>query len=157
MRLLALPVMLVALLASGQHAAADPTETVTVVVDRAMIIPAPQGTATLVIGNPAIADTSIQRNSIIVLTGKSYGTTNLVAIDSSGKTIKEMLINVRSPEDKVITVHRGVERESYSCMPNCERTLRMGDSPDFFNGVGAQFGARNGFAQQGQAAQSTAR
>ncbi|WP_188408395.1 pilus assembly protein N-terminal domain-containing protein [Agaricicola taiwanensis] len=132
-------------------------KTVTVVVDRALVIPAPQGTTTLVVGNPAIADTSIQRNNVIVLTGKSYGTTNLIAIDSSGKTIEEMLVTVRSPEDSVVTVHRGTERESYSCRPTCERTLRMGDSPAFFDQVGAQFGARNGFAQQGQAGQGQSR
>lgn len=142
--------LLFATLGTAATAFAEMAENLTVVVDRALILPAPAGTSTLVVGNPAIADTSIQKNNVIVLTGKSYGTTNIVAIDSSGKTIKEMLVTVRSPDDKIITVHRGVERESYSCTPKCEQTLRLGDSAQYFGQVGAQSTTRNGFAQQAQ-------
>lgn len=150
MRALFASAALVMPLVCGFQAFAETPNAITVIIDRATLISAPEGTSTLVVGNPAIADTSIQRNNVIVLTGKSFGTTNIVAIDSSGKTIKEILVSVRSPDDQVVTVHRGVERESYSCMPKCERTIRLGDSQPFFDLAGAQTGARNGLAQQGQ-------
>lgn len=133
-----------ALAASPASMAAEPID---VVIDHAKVIHAPEGTSTLVVGNPLIADTSIQRNNVIVLTGKSFGTTNLLALDSQGKTIREMIVRVRGQEQNLVTVHRGVERESYSCAPVCEQTLKLGDSSDYFSGVGGQYGARNTYAQ----------
>ena len=47
----------------------------------------------------------------------------------------------------VVTVYKGIERESYSCAPNCERRITLGDSPGFFNATLSQSGARNGQAQ----------
>ncbi len=122
-------------------------ETLEVVVDRAAVIRAPAGTATLVVGNPLIADTSIQPGGVIVVTGKSYGITNFVALDATGALVMDMTVNVRAPDERVVTVHRGVRRESYSCTPVCERTLRIGDDEAFFNQVGGQFGTRNTLSQ----------
>lgn len=119
-------------------------ETIEVQMDYAKVIRAPEGTATLVVGNPAIADTAIQRNNIIVLTGKSYGTTNILALDVDGATIEEMTVTVTGKDEATLTVHRGMQRESYSCAPTCEQTLRLGDSADHFSKVSGQFGARNG-------------
>src|SRR5262245_23867965 len=95
-------------------------ETVTVVVDQAQVMKLPTGVATLVIGNPLIADVSIQAGGMAVLTGKGYGMTNLLVLDRSGTVIEQKNIQVQGTRDSVV-VYRGVERESYSCTPNCER------------------------------------
>ena len=44
----------------------------------------PTGVATIVIGNPLIADASLQPGGLLVITGKGYGSTNLLALDRSG-------------------------------------------------------------------------
>jgi hypothetical protein len=46
-------------------------------------------------------------------------------------------------------VYRGVERESYSCAPKCERRITLGDSTDYFGATLGQTGARTGQAMGG--------
>jgi hypothetical protein len=48
-----------------------------------------------------------------------------------------------------VVIYRGVERESYSCMPKCERRITLGDSNTYFGTTLAQTGARTGQAQGG--------
>ena len=119
--------------------AADPVpesalggEPVTVQLDQAKILKLPERTATLVVGNPLIADVTVQPGGILVVTAKSYGVTNLVALDRAGTTLMEHPIQVIGPSDSVVVVYRGIERASYSCMPSCERRITLGDSVDYF-------------------------
>jgi hypothetical protein len=103
-------------------------------LDQAGILKLPDRTATLVIGNPLIADANVQPGGIAVITGKGYGATNLVALDRFGATLMEHPIHVLAPRDYIVVVYRGVERESYSCTPTCERRITLGDSTDYFTG-----------------------
>src|SRR6185436_626773 len=101
---------------------------VTVRLDQAKLLKLPERTTTLVIGNPLIADASVQPGGVVVITAKSYGMTNLVALDRTGTTLSEYPIQVVGPGDAVVVVYRGIERESYSCAPKCERRITLGDS-----------------------------
>jgi len=118
--------------------AADPAaestlrEPIMVNLDQAKLMKLPERTATLVIGNPLIADAAVQPGGIVVLTAKSYGMTNLVVLDRNGATLVEYPIQVVGPSDAVVVVFRGIERESYSCAPYCERRITLGDSAGFF-------------------------
>ncbi|MEA2980883.1 MAG: hypothetical protein QOF91_2537 [Alphaproteobacteria bacterium] len=105
---------------------------VTVRLDQAKILKLPERTATLVVGNPLIADAAVQPGGVVVITAKSYGMTNLVALDRAGNTLLEYPIQVIGPGDAVVVVYRGMERESYSCAPVCERRITIGDSVTFF-------------------------
>jgi hypothetical protein len=106
-------------------------EPVTVHLDQAQLMKLPERTATLVIGNPLIADAVVQ-GTVLVITGKSYGLTNVVALDRGGATLGEFPVQVVGPSENVVVVYRGVERESYSCAMNCERRITLGDSPTYF-------------------------
>ncbi len=122
-------------------------ERVSVVLDQAKVMSLPSGTRTVVVGNPAIADVVVQKNGIIVITGKNYGLTNLIALDGTGKIIAESSLFVEQPSDGVVTVQRGLDRESYSCSPSCAPTLVPGDSDGFFSNIGKQADTRNKLAQ----------
>jgi len=142
-----LAIALAAVMHSKTALAADPAEStlrepITVNLDRAKLVKLPERTATLVIGNPLIADAAVQPGGVVVLTAKSYGMTNLVALDRSGATLIEYPIQVVGPSDAVVVVFRGIERESYSCAPDCERRITLGDSVGFF---GATLNAVNAF------------
>src|SRR5437868_15268794 len=127
--------------------AADPVaestlrEPITVNLDQAKLVKLPERTATLVIGNPLIADAAVQAGGVVVLTAKSYGMTNMVALDRNGATLVEYPIQVVGPSDAVVVVFRGTERESYSCIHDCERRITLGDTMGYFganlNAVGA--------------------
>jgi Flp pilus assembly secretin CpaC len=130
--------------------AASAAEAINVILDLAIIAKLPDHTSTVVVGNPLIADVSIQAGGSMVVTGKGYGVTNLIALDRTGKVIGEQLVRVRGPLENVV-VYRGVARESYSCKPDCERRITLGDSPEYFDATLAETGNRNVRAQQGQA------
>ena len=124
------------------------SDRVVINLDQAQLLKVPEGVSTLVVGNPLIADVSVQSGGMIILTGKGYGMTNLVGLDRGGKVLEEKTIQVQSPRDSVV-VYRGVERESYSCAPKCERRITLGDSNDFFGSTLGQTGLRTGQAQGG--------
>jgi Flp pilus assembly secretin CpaC len=129
---------------SGRGAPGD----VSVVVDRAKIIRLPERTQTVVVGNPGIADVTLQRNGIVVLTGKSYGLTNLIALDAAGNMLAESTVRVQAPTEALVVVQRGLERESYSCTPRCQPSIVLGDSGKYFGDAAAQAGAHNSVASQ---------
>jgi Flp pilus assembly secretin CpaC len=122
-------------------------ERVTVYLDKASLLKLPERTATLVVGNPLIADTVVQPGGVVVITAKSYGMTNLVALDRAGSTLAEYPIQVVGPSDKTVVVYRGVERETYSCVPYCERRITLGDSAAYFT---ANLTALSTFSTQAQ-------
>jgi Flp pilus assembly secretin CpaC len=129
-------------------AAARADDTVRINVDQAQILTLPDRVATIVIGNPLIADATLQTGGILVITGKGYGSTNLLALDRTGRVLMSQIVEVRGAgTDDIVVVYKGIERESYSCAPNCERRITLGDSPAYFNATITQSGARNGQAQ----------
>jgi hypothetical protein len=145
-------VMLIALAGSmsGEAAAAPPNgqPPLAVMIDHARVVKLPERTQTVIVGNPSIADVTVQRNGIMVVTGKSYGVTNLIALDGGGALLSESLISVQAPSDSVVTVQRGLERESYSCTPSCQPSLLLGDANKYFGEVGGQATQRNALASQ---------
>jgi Pilus formation protein N terminal region len=132
-------------------------DVITLQLDRATVIRAPNKTTTMVVGNPAIADVSIQKNGVIVLTAKSYGETNLLALDSEGQLVSETWLKVQASIRGNMVITRGVERETHSCTPNCVPTMTLGDNQKYFSEAGGQAGIRNSNAvssSAGQPAQS---
>ena len=108
-------------------------ETIPIVLDQAKLVKLPERVATLVIGNPLIADVTLQSGGMMVVTGKGYGATNLIALDRAGTVLTETTVEVKGPRDHVLVVYRGVERETYTCAPNCERRITPGDNSSFFD------------------------
>ena len=118
---------------------------VTVRLDQAKMLKLPERTTTLVIGNPLIADASVQSGGVAVVTAKSYGMTNLVALDRVGAVLAEYPIQVIGPGDAIVVIYRGIERESYSCAPVCEKRITLGDSAPIY---GANLTALGSFNSQ---------
>jgi hypothetical protein len=144
----------VVLLVAASVAGTTPVraDTLSINVDQAQIMHLPEKIATIVIGNPLIADATLQSGGILVVTGKGYGATNLLALDRSGRVVMEKTVQVLGAgTGDLVTVYKGVERESYSCAPNCERRITLGDSPGYFNATLTESGARNGQASTGPA------
>ncbi len=118
-------------------------EAVSVVLNQARILRLPEKTKTIVVGNPMIADVTMQKHGNLVLTGKSYGATNLIALDDKGNIVAESRIRVEAQQDSMVVVQRGMERESYSCLPLCQPTITLGDDAKYFAEMGGQAERRN--------------
>jgi hypothetical protein len=123
-------------------ALAEPN-TVAVNVDQAKLVKLPSRVATIVVGNPMIADVTLQAGGVVVVTGKGYGATNFIAMDRSGEILVDRLIQVEGPSEQLVTVYRGVERETYSCKPMCQRRMTLGDGDNYFKSVIDQAGSLN--------------
>ena len=106
--------------------AGDPS-VVETTIDEATLIRLGRDAAQLIIGNPAIADVSAQGLRLLVVTGKSYGTTNLIALDIEGREIFNARLGVREGDNRQVTVYKGTMRQSLHCSPDCQRTLSIGD------------------------------
>ena len=113
------------------RASPDP-DRIAVYVDQAKLVKLPAKVSTIVVGNPLIADVTLQSGGIVVVTGKGYGATNFIAMDRNGEVLVDRQIQVEGPTDQMVTVYRGVERESYSCMPICQRRVTLGDGDSYF-------------------------
>lgn len=143
----AFPFIVIGVLLSPLAAiAASDTDSVAVVVDQARVIKLPERVATIVVGNPLIADVTLQPGGMVVVTGKGYGSTNMIAMDRTGAVLADRSIQVEGPTDKLVTVFRGVDRESYSCTPVCQRRVTLGDGSTYFDAVLGQTGNLNGAA-----------
>ena len=127
-------------------ATAAAAEPIKVMLDHAKLIRLPERVTTIVVGNPLIADASVQRGGMVVVTGKGYGETNLVALDRGGRVLLERMVRVEGASDHVVVVYRGVERETYSCTPKCEPRITLGDAKGYFTATLAETATRNGQA-----------
>jgi len=114
-----------------------------IVLDQATIMRLPEKVSTIVVGNPLIADVAVQSGGLVVVTGKGYGSTNIIVLDRSGTVLLERQVVVRAPTDQTVSVYRGAERETYSCTPNCERRITLGDSAAYFTATAGQADVRN--------------
>ncbi len=120
--------------------------------DQSRLIRLPRQVADVIVGNPSIADVAVQGGKLLVVTGKTFGITNIIALDGDGKIIRDQRIIVERDENRIVNVHKAGVRQSYSCTPNCSPTLTIGDDSDFFSMVQKHSAAKSGFSSAGAAA-----
>jgi hypothetical protein len=133
-------------LAAGASPARADVGVIAVTLDQAKIARLPQGAATLIVGNPMIADvTMLKNNNTMVITGKGYGETNMIAIGADGSLIEEQQIRVL-PSKALVVLQSGNSRVSYACNPDCMPTVQLGDDDKTFTEAGTQISTRNGYA-----------
>lgn len=123
--------------------AAEPAP-ILITVDQAMVMRLPGEARAIVIGNPSIADATIMDPQTLVITGRSFGTTNIIVLDINGAIIAQELLTVQSSLTQ-LTVYRRSIRETYSCTPICQPTVNVGDGA-IFDATNAQVQARTALA-----------
>jgi len=123
----------IAALVIGISGEAHAQSSVLVKADEASVVPLVKNPATVVVGNPGIADVSVQNGNLLVVMGKNYGTTNVIALDGTGEQIAEFEVSVTTGGRHEVSLHRGsIARITYNCAPTCERELNVGDGvPEF--------------------------
>jgi Flp pilus assembly secretin CpaC len=111
-------------------------ETLVVTIDHARIVKVPAGTEVLIVGNAAIADV-LKQGATMVITGKGFGDTNFIALDTTGNPLAQSLIRVVGGKNALL-VQRGLDRQSYACAPQCLPTAKLGDDSKYFGEVAGQ-------------------
>ena len=139
---LAFAALAAVMLPPGTARAAD--ETISVIIDRAKVMRVSRPADIVIIGNPAIADATIQDSQTLIITGRSFGTTNLIVLDSAGKAIADQIVQVSAANDGVVTVYKRAQRETLSCTPSCSATATIGDTETTFDTVSKQVESYSG-------------
>ena len=123
------------------------SDDVVVTIDQANLVRLDRPAAEIIVGNPSIADVSVQSGKLLVVTGKSYGRTNLIVIDADGKQVINKFLSVTEPGPGYIMVHRGSAQGTYFCAPNCTPALSVGDFPESFDALQKQIAAKQSMGQ----------
>ena len=134
---------------TNAYAESENSSALHVVIDRAKVVRVAKAADTIIIGNPSIVDATIQDARTIVLTGRNFGVTNLIVLDSDGDPIVDETIIVRGHETNIVRVYRQSVRETLSCSPVCENTLTIGDNQKQFEAIHGQIESRNKLAESG--------
>ena len=83
-------------------------EPIVVRLDQATLFKVPDHAATVVLGNPLIADVTIQSGGIAVLTGKGYGGTNVIVLDRGRRVVGESRRGHRTVRSRGIRLSRAL-------------------------------------------------
>jgi Flp pilus assembly secretin CpaC len=99
------------------------------------------------IGNPTIAGVSVQNDRLLFVTGRAYGTTNLVVVGAGGRTLFNGRVTVTPDESGMVTVTRGTDMQRLACAPVCRPHPDIGDATGAFTAVDEQMQRRSAAAQ----------
>lgn len=117
-------ILIAALLAVSSFVAPAMAGGIEVTMNQAKIVKLSRPADTIVVGNPAIADASVQDASTIVLTGKGFGVTNLVVLDTDGSPIVDEQVTVVRQAASSVRIYRRAEIQTMSCTPYCESSYK---------------------------------
>ena len=137
---------LLGLAAAATNGGAALADVVDVTIDFAKILKLDRPATTLVIGNPGIADATVEDEKTVILTGKTAGATNLIVLDEKGAEVANLVVRVSSDIRQLTTVFYGSKRQTFSCSPTCEQVISVGDSPDAFETAKGQIEKRTQFS-----------
>jgi Flp pilus assembly secretin CpaC len=116
--------------------------------DQSQLLRLPRAASEIIIGNPAIADVSVQAGNLLVVTGKTFGITNIIALDADRNVIQDQRILVRRDEVKVVNLQRGTTRQSYNCTPQCNPSITIGDEQAYFDTISKASQAKINFSSR---------
>lgn len=131
------------LLVAGQARAAD----LIVSYDQSQLLRLPRPVSEVVIGNPSIADVTVHGENLLVVTGKSFGVTNIIALDRGRNVIQDQRVIVQRDNTRVVNLHRGSQRRSLTCAPVCSPTITIGDDQEYFDRISRHAKDKSGFAK----------
>ncbi|MCA0433818.1 MAG: pilus assembly protein N-terminal domain-containing protein [Proteobacteria bacterium] len=119
---------------AGGALASDP---LVIEADQSTMLSLPSTPGAVVIGNPTIADATVQGDKLLVH-GRAFGTTNIIILDQDGKQSMNVEVSVRHEVQNLVAVFKadasGASRRTYSCAPLCQSELQIGDDV-VYNGV----------------------
>jgi len=144
---MALVLLAGALLGSGPALADESATPINVKVNMARILKISAPAATVIIGNPGVADVTIQDPQTLILTGKSYGQTNMIALDAKGNPIADTLVEVIQDQADTVAVYNGGARSTFACAPRCQPMVMLGDDANYANGAAGMISTISGMAQ----------
>lgn len=103
--------------------------------DQSQLLRLPRAVSQVIIGNASIADASVQASNLVVVTGKTFGVTNIIALDREGNVIQDQRVIVQRDDARMVNLHKGSQRQTFTCAPECTPTVTIGDDKEFFDTI----------------------
>lgn len=116
--------------------------------DQSQLLRLPRAVTQIIIGNPSIADVTVQSPNLLVVTGRTFGITNVIALDSDKNVIQDQRVVVIREGTSQVSLYRGVKRETYNCVPHCNPSLMAGDDAKYFGEVKSGFEGKTSFSDK---------
>ena len=111
--------------------------------DQSQLLRLPRPVAEIIIGNPSIAEVTVQSPDMLIITGKTFGITNVIILDADRNIIQDQRVLVMRDEVRSLQLMKGTKRESYNCAPQCNPSLVAGDDAAFFDQTTKIFASKN--------------
>jgi Flp pilus assembly secretin CpaC len=132
--------------AAAMFVGAAEARDIRVSLDQAFPIRLSEAAEGVAIGNPTIAGVSVQNDHFLFVTGRSYGSTNLVVVGANGRVLYSGRVVVTPDETDVVMITRGVETARLECTPLCRPRPDIGDG-ERSTSVQDQIASRGGSAR----------
>ncbi|MFN3743647.1 MAG: pilus assembly protein N-terminal domain-containing protein [Hyphomicrobiaceae bacterium] len=116
--------------------------------DQSQLLRVPRPVSSIIIGNPSIADVTVQSPNLLVVTGRTFGITNVIALDADRNVIQDQRVVVVRDGTSQVSLYRGTKRETYNCAPHCNPSLMAGDDAKYFGEVKSGFEGKTQFSDK---------
>ena len=99
-------------------------------IDRVQRIQLRGSASSVIVANPDVADVTVVDASTLFITGRGFGSTELVVVDAIGRTLFQTVINVTSPAEGHVRIWRGGQSVDMACGASCAPSQRQAPDPD---------------------------
>ncbi|MDQ1154531.1 pilus assembly protein N-terminal domain-containing protein [Brevundimonas sp. SORGH_AS_0993] len=120
----ALTVAATAVLPLAAQARSGADGALNVEIDRSARVQLRGAAASVIVGNPQIADVSVVDANTLFIVGKGYGITEVVAVDGVGRTLFQREIVVSGGNTGSVRVWRGAQATEMTCASTCAPSVR---------------------------------
>jgi Flp pilus assembly secretin CpaC len=103
-------------------------QSLNVEIDRSARVALRGSAASVIVGNPLIADVTVVDANTLFVTGKGYGVTEVIAVDGVGRTIYQGDIVVTGGSTGSVRVWRGAQATEMACAASCSTSIRNDSS-----------------------------
>lgn len=135
------------LLSATSWSPAQNSESIQLTPGFTKLLPFQRSIATVVIGNPEVADARAQTDRSIVVVGKAVGITNLIALDPAGAEVFSALVIVGARDAGKVVVHaRKQLHEYWAYRCTAENCVRVEDRLEYLQPAAPIIVAPSGIA-----------
>ena len=93
-------------------------------IDRSQRVALRGAAASVIVGNPAIADVTVVDANTLYIVGKGYGVTEVVAVDAIGRPLFQSQIVVTGGSTGAVRMWRGGQMTERACGGACAPSIR---------------------------------
>ena len=109
---------------AAASAAIAQSRPLSVEIDRSARIALRGAAASVIVGNPAIADVTVVDANTLYIVGKGYGVTEVVAVDAIGRPLFQSQVVVTGGSTGSVRMWRGGQVTEMACGGSCAPSIR---------------------------------